>query len=158
MPSAVSIPNDDAMTVFKEFRLIFKSMKRHYHLMEKQTGVSGAQLWAMAAVVEQPGIRVTELGKLMAVHQSTTSNLVERLVQAGLMRRERAAQDQRVVQLYPTTKGKGLIRKAPDAVRGILLDGLDKLGAKELAALHASLGKLIKVMGVSAEDADSAAE
>ena len=78
----------EVMQVLKEFRLIFKSVKRHFQWVEKQTGISGAQLWAMAAVVEKPGIRVTELGQTMAIHQSTTSNLVERLVQADLQLRK----------------------------------------------------------------------
>lgn len=140
--------NDDVMKVLKEFRLIFKSVKRHFQWMEKQTGVSGAQLWAMSAVVAQPGIRVTELGKSMAIHQSTTSNLVERLVQADLLRRERSAKDQRVVQLYPTAKGSRLVKKAPGAVRGVLMDGLEQLSAKELSALDSALSALIGKMDV----------
>lgn len=144
----VTQPSEDVMTVLKEFRLIFKSVKRHFQWVEKQTGISGAQLWAMAAVVEQPGIRVTELGKTMAIHQSTTSNLVERLVQADLVRRERAAADQRVVQLYPTAKGSRLVKKAPVSVRGVLMDALDKLNPKELAQLNTSLKSLIEKMDV----------
>jgi DNA-binding MarR family transcriptional regulator len=140
--------SEDVMTVLKEFRLIFKSMKRHFQWVEKQTGISGAQLWALAAVVGQPGIRVTELGKSMAIHQSTTSNLVERLVQADLMRRERSAKDQRVVQLFPTPKGSRLVKKAPMPVRGVLMDGLEKLSPKELASLVASLKTLIGKMDV----------
>jgi DNA-binding MarR family transcriptional regulator len=140
--------NADVMKVLKEFRLIFKSVKRHFQWMEKQTGVSGAQLWAMSAVVEQPGIRVTDLGKTMAIHQSTTSNLVERLVQAGLLRRERLAKDQRVVQLYPTAKGARLVKKAPSAVRGVLMDGLERLSARELTTLDGALSALIGKMDV----------
>jgi DNA-binding MarR family transcriptional regulator len=140
--------SEDVMTVLKEFRLIFKSMKRHFQWVEKQTGISGAQLWALAAVVGQPGIRVTELGKSMAIHQSTTSNLVERLVNADLMRRERSAKDQRVVQLFPTAKGSRLVKKAPMPVRGVLMDGLEKLSPKELAALVTSLKTLIGKMDV----------
>ncbi len=140
--------SEDVMTVLKEFRLIFKSMKRHFQWVEKQTGISGAQLWALAAVVGQPGIRVTELGKSMAIHQSTTSNLVERLVQADLMRRERSAKDQRVVQLFPTPKGSRLVKKAPMPVRGVLMDGLEKLSPKELTSLVASLKTLIGKMDV----------
>lgn len=144
----VTQPSEDVMAVLKEFRLIFKSVKRHFQWVEKQTGISGAQLWAMATVVEQPGIRVTELGKTMAIHQSTTSNLVERLVQADLVRRERAAADQRVVQLYPTVKGTRLVKKAPVSVRGVLMDALDKLNTKELAQLNNSLKSLIEKMDV----------
>ncbi len=136
----------EVMQVLKEFRLIFKSVKRHFQWVEKQTGISGAQLWAMAAVVEKPGIRVTELGQTMAIHQSTTSNLVERLVQADLLRRERSNKDQRVVQLYPTAKGTRLVKKAPAPVRGLLMDGLEKLEPRELANLKNALAKLIDRM------------
>jgi DNA-binding MarR family transcriptional regulator len=155
MPVTSTVADDRVMTIFKGFRLIFKATKRHYRWLEQQTGVSGAQLWAIAAVVEQPGIRVTELGQLMAVHQSTTSNLVERLVQAGFLRRERSERDQRVVELFPTAKGVRLVRKAPAAVRGVLLDGLEKLGSRDLAALRGALGRLIEAMGVAANESES---
>lgn len=140
--------SDDVMKVLKEFRVIFKSVKRHFQWMERQTGVSGAQLWAVSAVVAEPGIRVTELGRAMAIHQSTTSNLVERLVQGGLVRRERSARDQRVVQLYATAKGTRLVKKAPGAVRGVLVDALEKMENKELASLDVALGELIARMDV----------
>lgn len=145
---AVTNTNVEVMKVLKEFRLIFKSVKRHFQWIEKQTGISGAQLWAMAAVVEQPGIRVTELGKAMAIHQSTTSNLVERLVQAGLLRRERSPKDQRVVNLFPTAKGSRLVKKAPGPVRGMLLDGLEKLTPADLSTLDSALATLIRQMDV----------
>lgn len=146
MSAAAPQSSAEVMQVLKEFRLIFKSVKRHFQWVEKQTGVSGAQLWAMAAVVERPGIRVTELGQAMAIHQSTTSNLVERLVKADLLRRERSAKDQRVVQLYPTAKGTRLVKKAPNPVRGLLVDGLEKLEPRELATLKNALAKLIDRM------------
>jgi len=139
------------MQALQHFRLIFKSVKKHSHWIEQQTGVNGAQLWALAAVVERPALKVTELAKALAVHQSTASNLVDKLVRQGLLRRERNDEDQRVVHLYAEAKGRRLIKSAPKPLQGVLLDALDHLSASDLAQLNSLLASLARHM--KADDA-----
>ncbi|MCE1172760.1 MAG: MarR family transcriptional regulator, partial [Azovibrio sp.] len=81
MTASDSRPSPAPMDVLKQFRSIFNTVKQHFQQVEAACRVSGAQLWALAVIVRQPGLRVSELAKAMAVHQSTTSNLVERLVE-----------------------------------------------------------------------------
>ncbi len=35
------------LAVLGQFRILFKSIRRHYHHVERQAGISGAQLWAL---------------------------------------------------------------------------------------------------------------
>ncbi|WP_269532871.1 MarR family winged helix-turn-helix transcriptional regulator [Chitinimonas sp. BJYL2] len=133
--------------VLKQFRVIFQSVRKHFQSVEALCGVSGSQLWALAKVVEAPGLRVTELAKAMTIHQSTASNLVEGLVQLGLIRRQRGELDQRVVLLYPTEAGEQLYRKAPQPIRGVLPDALSRLDPTRLAGLAQHLNELIDLMG-----------
>jgi DNA-binding MarR family transcriptional regulator len=137
-----------AMEALQHFRLIFKSVKKHFHWVEEQTGVNGAQLWALAAVVDRPAIKVSELAKLLAVHQSTASNLVDKLVRQGLARRERSKTDQRIVHLHAEPKGVRLIKSAPKPVQGVLPDALGRLAASDLEALNRLLASLIGQMKV----------
>lgn len=135
-----------SVDVLKQFRIIFKSVKTHFSTVEDDCRISGSQLWALSIVVREPGILVTALAKSLAVHQSTASNLVEKLVIQGLLRRERAAYDQRRVHLYPTDVGISLLDKAPLPLEGLLPHALSQLAPETLAQLHASLAETIRHM------------
>ena len=139
---------DPAMEALQHFRLIFKSVKKHFHWVEQQTGVNGAQLWALANVVEKPGIKVTELAKVMAIHQSTVSNLVDKLVKQKFLRRERSEDDQRIVYLFPEAGGMRLVKGAPKPIQGVLSDALGHLPNSDLIKLNALLSTVVLNMKV----------
>ncbi|MBL8471816.1 MAG: MarR family transcriptional regulator [Rhodocyclaceae bacterium] len=134
---------DTALDVLQRFRVLIRAAQRHSQWVEKRTGLSGAQLWVLQELAEVPGLRVGELADCMALHQSTASNLVDKLETGGLLRRERTAADQRVVKLYLTEKGQAMIAKAPAPARGILPEALRKLEAERLTALGAELNHLL---------------
>lgn len=134
------------MSVLEDFRLIFRSVRQHFQRIEAQTGISGAQLWVLACIGGHPRIRVTELAQALSIHQSTASNLIERLERRQFVRRTRSSADQRIVQLSLTAAGKRLVATAPQPVEGILPDALQRLPATELASLKKQLGNLTKTM------------
>ena len=141
-------PVDPAMEALQHFRLIFKSVKKHFHWVEQQTGVNGAQLWALAVVVDKPGLKVTELAKSLAIHQSTASNLVDKLVKQKLLRRERSTEDQRIVHLFPEPAGSRMVKAAPKPFQGVLPDALNRLSAAELNRLNELLACIERNMKV----------
>src|SRR5207247_1184996 len=95
----------EMLAVLGQFRILFKSIRRHYHHVERQAGISGAQLWALAEVAANPGVEVGRLAKTLAIHQSTASNLLRRLQTQKLVSRKREAKDQRAVQLLARERG-----------------------------------------------------
>jgi DNA-binding MarR family transcriptional regulator len=132
--------------VLKQFRVIFKSVRKHFQAIEDACGVSGAQLWALSRIAAEPGMRVSDLAKSLAIHQSTASNLIEKLVEQGLVTRERASHDQRVVCLSISPLGQSVLGRAPGPFQGLLPDALSKLSPVQLATLHESLSIVIKLM------------
>jgi DNA-binding MarR family transcriptional regulator len=74
------------LDVLEQFRIIVKSIRRHYQDVERRAGISGAQLWALAQIAGQPGCQVGELARALAVHPSTASNLVRELEARELVR------------------------------------------------------------------------
>ncbi len=136
------------MAVLQKFRLIFKSVKKHFQWVETETGVSGSQLWALAQIAAAPGLRVTELARALVIHQSTASNLIDKLAQRKLLRRERTSADQRVVLLYLTACGQAVVAKAPRPFAGVLPDALARLPHADLCALDALLKALAQLMRV----------
>lgn len=134
------------LEVLKQFRVIFKSVRKHFSLIEEQAGVSGAQLWALHAIASSPGLRVTELARAMSVHQSTASNLVEKLVELSYVRREKSLEDSRAILLFVTPQGADQLSQAPGPVRGILPDALEKLPEEVLVELNRNLSLLLAQM------------
>lgn len=142
-----------AALALKQFRVIFKSVKKHFQFVEKRCQVSGSQLWALALIAEGPGVRVSELAERLSIHQSTASNLVDQLVHKRLIRRRRSTRDNRIVKLYATEAGEQVIAQAPKPLRGILPDALSRLPPEVLAQLNQCLTELVESMKSRDEEA-----
>lgn len=136
------------IAVLEQFRLIFRSAKKHFQWVQERAGVSGAQLWLLAEIERRPGVRVSDVARSMAVHQSTASNLIERLEKDRLLLRQRSNRDQRVVHLTLTKAGRAAVARAPRPLYGVLLDALTRLEQPELARLQGLLEKLASKMKV----------
>jgi DNA-binding MarR family transcriptional regulator len=134
--------------VLKEFRVIVGSMRKHYARIEAVCGISGAQLWALAQIVSEPGIRVAALGHALAIHQTTASNLVDRLVRGRLIRRVRADPDQRVVRLFPTSHAHRTIARAPKPLDGLLPDALARMPKEVVVRLRRDLATLAAALHI----------
>ena len=127
-------------------RVLMRAAQRHSMQIEKQCGVSGAQLWVMQEIWEQPGLRMGELAARMSIHQTTASNLVEALVKKSQVRKVRDQPDQRVVSLSLTEQGQAVLAAAPQPARGLLPGALARLDAASLAQLNTGLAALLAVV------------
>lgn len=136
------------LEVLEQFRVIIRSVRRHYRDVERRAGLSGAQLWALAEVAARPGLEVGGLARALAVHQSTASNLARGLHALELVRRERKRRDHRHVQLFTTAKGLKLLARAPRPSIGVLQQALSELPAARLRELHAALARVVALMKV----------
>jgi DNA-binding MarR family transcriptional regulator len=136
------------LDVLKQFRLILVAIKRHYQWVERKCGVSGAQLWALGQIGETPGLTVNALAGELGIHQSTASNLLAKLTVAGLITRARLKEDQRVVRLFPTARGRSALRRAPQPFRGVLQQALSDLPAGGLNQVHRSMQRLLATMTI----------
>ena len=137
---------EKSVEVLEQFRIIVKSVRQHYQDVQRRAGLKGADLWALAQVAEQPGVKVGDLARSMAIHQSTASNLVRALERQELVTRERHSGDQRQVKLFPTKKGLKVLKGAPRPLIGVLQQALSELPPARLHALHAELAHVIALM------------
>lgn len=132
--------------VLQQFRVLLRSMKRHYHLVEQKARLGGSQVWALSEIAANPGLSVGELARRLAIHLSTASNLVGRMAEMGVITRERIASDQRVVRLRITEPGRAALRRAPGPPVGLLQQALLDLPPARLAALRRELDVLLGQM------------
>ena len=135
--------------VLQQLRVLFRSIQAHSRWVEKQCGVSSAQLWALWELHKAPGLRVSDLSRVLSVHQSTASNMLDKLEEKRMIRRERSGSDQRVVRLYITAEGEAVLGKAPDHAQGAIMGALVKVPDDVLDELSDGLSRLIAEMGMS---------
>lgn len=135
-----------ALETLKLFRIIVKSANRHFHAIEKAVGIGGAALWALAEIAEHTEMTVSGLAQAMSIHQSTASNLIDKLEKTGYLRRYKNSQDKRVVYLQLTEAGQAVLSRAPMPHKGILPDTLMRMDAESLHELRHYLLKLIDIM------------
>lgn len=145
--------SEQERAILRKFRTVFRVIQEHSRWIERQCGVSAAQLWAMWELFSSPGLRVSELSRALSIHQSTASNLLDKLEQKGLIERHRGGSDQRVVRLHLTDKGAQLVERAPRPAQGALMDALHRLPNEALLELEGVLGRLVSTMDVDDRDA-----
>lgn len=149
--TAVPVP---ARQVLRQFRVIFNAIKVHFRQVEHESGLGGAQVWALSVVSESPGIGVGQLAQAMDIRQPTASNLVRGLVNKGLMRSERSGTDRRAVALFATDEAKAILGRVPGPWAGVLPHALDELDEATLLRLQADLQQVIR--GLALPDAAEA--
>ena len=104
-------------------------------------------MWALHEVGSRDGMRVGELAQRLRLHQTTVSNLLNRLESRGLLRKGRSPEDQRVVHLHLTSAGRKVLKNAPGPPRGLLPNVLDGLSPSQLRKVHDGLAVLVERMG-----------
>src|SRR4051812_28023233 len=135
--------NAVAIEVLKKFRRALRLSKVNAGSLPKRMPVSSAQMAALRELAEHPGMRVTDLADAMGLHQSTISNLIDKLLQKQLLRRKTDREDGRVVHLYLTPAGGRVVRTSPPAANNALLATLQHLSPKTLHLLDRELADLL---------------
>jgi DNA-binding MarR family transcriptional regulator len=141
--------NQLSLQVLKKFRIIYGSVRQQFREIEQTCGVTGSQMWILQEVANMPGIGVSELADRLSIHQSTGSQLVEKLVARRLITKERSKEDQRRVGLKVTDEASKLLINAPGPAEGILPEALQTMPEEALLALDNSLIEVIGQLRIS---------
>jgi DNA-binding MarR family transcriptional regulator len=132
------------LKILKKLRIIIRTAAQHSSWIDKQCGVNGTQLWIMQELQEAGELRVGEITEKLAVHQTTTSNLVDDLEKRGYVSKSRSAKDQRVVTVMLTEQGTATLLRAPKPARGLLPEALLQLDRQHLDELDSGLQGLLE--------------
>ena len=134
---------DARLEILKKLRIIIRTAAQHSSWIDKQCGVNGAQLWIMQELQESNKLRIGELTAKLAIHQTTTSNLVDDLEKRGYVIKARDPNDQRAVIVMLSEQGKATLLKAPKPARGLLPEALMQLDRSRLNELDSALTGLL---------------
>jgi MarR family transcriptional regulator, organic hydroperoxide resistance regulator len=152
-PSAKAARTELNIALLRTFRLIYGSVREHFRSVQKSCGISGSQLWILHEVEKSPAIGVSDLAVQLSIHQSTCSLLVEKLVRAGLLKRNKSKTDQRRVGLQLTAKGQRCVRRAPGPPEGVLPEAIASLSHAQARALLGNLRAVAAELDISVDEA-----
>ena len=113
--------------VMDGIRSVVRALRLNTRAIEKQLGISLAQLWVLQILAEKPADSLNELALATATHQSSVSVVVRRLVERDLVTRTTAQSDKRRVRIELTDAGRALVANAPPTVQVSLVAGLRRL-------------------------------
>ncbi|HEY8675726.1 MAG TPA: MarR family transcriptional regulator [Candidatus Dormibacteraeota bacterium] len=124
-----------------------RGMLAHLHACNQ----SPAQLHVLGVLREVGPITVSQLASRLGISAPSTSAMVDRMVDAGLVERARSEEDRRVVSVWLTPAGTAALVAAIGGRRGMLQRVLGQLDSAELADTVRVLGRLeTAIMEVSA--------
>ncbi|HET97855.1 MAG TPA: MarR family transcriptional regulator [Desulfurivibrio alkaliphilus] len=134
--------------VLTDLRIIFRAIQAYSKGVERQCRVSATMLWALREIAAAGQMRISGVAKALAIHQSTASNLLDKLETRGLVARQRGGQreDQRVVIVALTPAGQELLTQAANLNHGPLAEALQRLSSAQLAELGRGLDQLVAVL------------
>ncbi|MER7281338.1 MarR family transcriptional regulator [Dactylosporangium sp. NPDC000244] len=117
-----------------------RAVTARYRPLLDELGLTYPQYLVLLALWEQDQRTVKDLGAALRLDSSTLSPLLKRLEAAGLVARERRADDERSVTVRLTAEGSALRTRAAGIPARLVCDG--GLGLGELEELRDTLVRL----------------
>lgn len=114
---------------------------RSRELLEDQ-GVYPGQPPLLFALDKQDGQSQKQLSEALGIKPATITMMVKRMTKAGLVKRERDKEDQRVSRVYLTHEGKIIREKAAIILKQLEEECFASLSKEESQTLHELLAKM----------------
>ncbi len=143
----MSINPDTVSEIVDNLRRVFQVVNGQSKKAERETGLTGPQLWAIKIISQGAPIMVSEIARQMYLHPATVVGILDRLEKQDLVTRVRSNEDRRVVRVEMTPRGEALVKKAPEVAQGLLVAGLEKLPLKRLKNIAEGLDQLVALLG-----------
>lgn len=133
--------------IVDNLRRVFQVVNEQSKRAERETGLTGPQLWAIKVIAEAGSIKVSEIARRMYLHPATVVGILDRLEARGYVSRTRSKEDRRVVDIELTGQGRDLVHQAPEVAQGLLVRGLETLDGEQLILMSEALAQLVEILG-----------
>jgi len=117
-----------------------RAVVQAYGPLLEPLGITYPQYIALMVLWEADGLSVKRLGERLQLDSGTLTPLLKRLEARELVERRRATDDERVVEIFLTSQGRALRRKAAGIPREILCRA--QLPLEQLVRLRDELQQL----------------
>ncbi len=143
--------------MLRSIRQIVRRISEHSKHLSRDVGLTVPQLLCLKAIEElaktHMDVTVASLSAQVQLSPATVSRIVERLVRAGLVTRERGTEDRRRVSLSLTEAGRARYADLPMPLQEQFVGRLRALPAERQLALLDALREIASLMDASGLDA-----
>ncbi len=136
--------NSMVETLREWMEVFMRYSMRDFILYTKTNGLSMSQFGALVFINRKGASGVSDIGDELGVTSAAASQLLERLVQQGLIERSEDRHDRRVKQIVLTEKGRRILDESMQARQLWLNDLAHLLSGAEQAQVVATLRTLIE--------------
>ena len=140
----------DSQSILDSIRRLVRLLRVSDRQAQAELGVSGAQLFVLTELGKTPALSLGDLAARTRTDQSSVSVVVTRLVEAGLITRDRDERDARRLVLQLTRAGRAMLQKATPVAQERLLRVLDQMPDAERQRFAETFEEIVNSVG--AED------
>jgi DNA-binding MarR family transcriptional regulator len=137
----------DSQRILDAIRRLVRLLRLADRSAQTAVGLSGAQLFVLQELGKTPALSLGALAERTCTDQSSVSVVVTRLVDAGLVSRERDERDARRLVLTLTKNGRALLQKAPPAMQQKILAALEELPPADRRRFADAFTRLVDLLG-----------
>lgn len=134
-------------------RRIMRATELFGRKIKQSAGITAVQFRVLQIVGEKGQVTAKEISLRMRVSQATVTSLVDKLVRAGLVVREKSVQDRRQTNIHITDNGRETLDEAPDPLQQRFVRKFSAIEDWEQAMLVASLERVAAML--DADDLDA---
>lgn len=149
MPMEPGIAN----SALRAIRRILRAADQGGRRLAAETGLTPSQLLVLQEIERREETTPGSVAASLQFGQATVTNIVDRLVAAGLASRRRSDRDKRQILLRTTDGGRAVLDAAPDLLQARFRDRFAALPVWEQAMILAALERLGEILDVSQIDA-----
>lgn len=140
----------DLSRALDSLRRIVRVGRGSSQAVESRYGVTGAQLFVLQTLAQSPGMSIKDLVALTLTTNSSVSEVVGRVVAAGLVTRETSEDDRRRKVLTLTERGREIVRRSPRSMQQDLIEGFTNLPEARQRSLASGLEEWCRLSGFAA--------
>jgi DNA-binding MarR family transcriptional regulator len=137
----------DSQRILDSIRRLVRMLRVSDRQAQAELGVSGAQLFVLTELGKTPALSLNDLAARTLTDQSSVSVVVTRLVEAGLVTRDRDDRDARRLVLNLTRSGRALLQKAPPVAQERLFAVFDRLPDDERKRFADTFEEIVENLG-----------
>ena len=149
MQTRMNNQNTEMMEIFVGMSQVTRCCRQDVAFCE---GVTFHQFMILDAIAIKKEMQISELHKLLAVEKSTTTRLLNPLIQKRLLKREKAQHDSRAATLILTEKGKKIHQKVSLCLAGFFQKVTQNIPQNKKQQILEDIRILIRAIKNSAAD------
>lgn len=144
---AVAASEDPFLGVVHKFLILYRYMRKYSRQIQSH-GIRGRQFSTLRYLLDAGPRTIGQLRDYLHISDSTTSELVSGLEDAGYVSRTRCKRDNRVVFVDLTASGREVAEHAPLGGIPLLREKLKTLSPERLSVIDEALDQILVLMEI----------